>query len=84
MILLDVKAYIKQHQWVNLQDLSLHFQRDLDTMRDILGHWVRKGVICRAPKPAGCGVACGACKPMVAEVYCWRDVTFLTPLTTCH
>lgn len=71
MILLAVKDFIRQRQVVNLQDLALHFQRDPDTMRDMLGHWLRKGIICKAPKPAGCGVRCVACKPSVAEVYCY-------------
>jgi len=83
MILLEVKDYIKQKQWVNLQDLSLHFQRDPDTMRDILGHWLRKGVVRRAPQPTGCGVKCGQCKPTIAEVYCYHDV-LLEPLSACH
>jgi len=66
---LDIKHYLKEHKVANLQELSLHFQRDPEIMRDMLSHWLRKGVICRAPKPAGCGVSCGQCKPSVAEVY---------------
>lgn len=73
MVLLEVKHYIKQRQWVNLQDLSLRFQRDPEMMREILRHWVRKGIIRKAPQPAGCGVQCKSCKPSVAEVYCWCD-----------
>lgn len=84
MILLEVKDYIKQRKLVNLQDLSLHFQRDRDTMREIVGHWVRKGVVRRAPKPSACGVKCGSCKPSVAEVYCWCDVLLATPISSCH
>jgi len=74
VILLEVKDYIKQRKLVNLQDLALRFQRDPDTMREILGHWLRKGVIHKAAKPAGCGVSCGSCKPSVAEVYCWEGL----------
>ena len=84
MILLEVKDYIKQRKLVNLQDVSLHFQRDPDTMREILAHWVRKGVVRRAPKPSGCGVKCGSCEPSVAEVYCWCDVLLATPISSCH
>lgn len=73
MILLDVKDYIKQRQSVNLQDLSLHFQRDPDTMREMLNHWIRKGVVRRGEKPAGCGVKCHSCKPSTAEIYCWCE-----------
>ena len=84
MILLEVKEYIKARQWVNLQDIALHFQRDPDTMREMLKHWLRKGVIRQMPKPLGCGVKCGACKPSIAEVYCYCDVTFVDPIVSCH
>ncbi|MCB1826836.1 MAG: FeoC-like transcriptional regulator [Coxiellaceae bacterium] len=83
-MLLEVKDYIKQRKWVNLQDLSQHFQRDPETMREMVAHWLRKGVVRRVPKPSGCGVKCGACKPSSAEVYCWCDVQLLQPLTSCH
>jgi len=73
VILIDVKNYLQEKKVVNLQELSLYFQRHPDTMRDMLMHWLRKGVISKAPKPAGCGVKCGQCKPSVAEVYCWCE-----------
>ena len=84
MILLDVRDYIKQHKWVNLQDLAVHFQRDPAAMREMLDHWLRKGVIRKAPKPSGCGLKCSSCKPSVAEVYCYCDVVFATPIASCH
>jgi len=69
MILLEIKQYLKAHKVANLQELSLHFQRDPEIMRDMLSHWLRKDVIYRAPNPVGCGVTCGQCKPSIAEVY---------------
>ncbi len=69
MILLEIKRYLKDKQFVNLQELSLHFQRDPEIMREMLGHWLRKGVICKAPNPAGCGLKCVKCKPEFSEVY---------------
>lgn len=71
MILLEVRNHIKQRKQVNLQALAAHFQCDSQIMRDMVGHWLRKGVICKAPKPTGCGVRCVACEPSVVEVYCW-------------
>lgn len=71
MILLEVREYIKLRQSVNLQELSLHFQCNPDAMRDILGHWLRKGIVFQASQPVGCGVRCIQCKPGTAEVYCY-------------
>lgn len=83
MILLEVRDYIKEKKWVNLRDLSHHFKRDPGMMRDLLEHWIRKGVIRRAPQPEGCGVSCGQCQPSIAEVYCYCDV-ILEPIQSCH
>ncbi len=74
MILLAIKEYIKTHKWVSLQHLALYFQRDPDTMRQMLGHWLRKGVICKTLKSASCGVQCSACQPSVTEMYFWSDI----------
>jgi putative ferrous iron transport protein C len=73
MLLLELRDYVKKRNRVNLRELALHFQRDPDTLREILTHWLRKGVICRAPQPSGCGSRCGQCHPSVAEIYCWRE-----------
>jgi len=69
MILLDIKNYFTEKKVANLQELSLHFQRDPDMMREMLAHWLRKGVICKEPKPLSCGSKCLQCKPSIAEVY---------------
>lgn len=69
MILIDVREYLKEKSTCNLQELSLHFHRDPAVMRDILSHWIRKGVIALGEKPVGCGIKCVQCKPSVAQVY---------------
>lgn len=69
MILLDVKQYLRERAVCNLQELSLHFQRDPVVMRDMLSHWVKKGVVVKDQKPITCGIKCVQCKPDVAEVY---------------
>lgn len=68
-MLIAVKKYIEQREQVTLQQLSLHFNRDPEHLREMLAHWIRKGVIQTMPKPTGCGVRCVACRPEVAEVY---------------
>jgi putative ferrous iron transport protein C len=69
MILLDIKNYFYDKPSVNLKDLSLHFQRDPETMRDMLSHWIRKGIIKRIESPTSCGTSCFQCQPAIAEVY---------------
>ena len=77
-MLIAVKEYFLVKKTVNLQELSLHFKQQPETIRCLLQHWVRKGKVCRAVKPAGCGSRCQLCKPSVAEVYEWRgEVIFL-------
>lgn len=71
-MLLAIKDYMTTKKIANLQELSLHFKKQPDTMRCMLQHWIRKGKICRADKPAGCGVKCQMCKPSIAEVYSWN------------
>lgn len=74
MILVDIKNYIKERKLINLKELSFHFQRDPDTMREMLAHWIRKGIIRKSEKPPSCGTKCMQCKPAVAEIYCWCEV----------
>lgn len=70
MILLDIKNYLVAQKTVNLQELSLHFCYDPETMRGMMAHWIRKGKV-SVRKPPGCGVRCTQCKPEYAEEYCW-------------
>lgn len=69
MILVELKKYLQTKQTATLQELAWHFKRDPGMMRQLLSHWIRKGVIVRAATPAGCGTRCVQCKPEYAEVY---------------
>jgi len=69
VILIDVKNYLSQKQTATLQELSLHFQRDPDFIRQLLSHWIKKGIISPAEKPIGCGTRCTQCRPEIAQVY---------------
>lgn len=70
-MLLEIKRYLSEKKTANLQELSLRFKKQPDTMRCMLQHWMRKGKICRAAQPVGCGSKCQLCKPTIAEVYSW-------------
>lgn len=69
MILFEIKNYISDKQRVSLQELSWHFQRDPELMQCMVSHWVRKGVITEAEKPAGCGTRCSQCQSEETIVY---------------
>lgn len=74
MILLDIKCYLKERKRTNLWELSLHFQRDPEIMRDMLSHWLRKGVVVKMLNSTACGVKCIQCETSVSEVYLWARV----------
>ena len=70
-MLLEIKAYLSEQKTANLQELSLHFKKQPDTMRCMLRHWVCKGKVCYLSKPAGCGSRCQQCLPTTTEIYQW-------------
>ena len=72
-MLLSIKAFLKKRNIANLQELSLHFCKQPQIMRSMLGHWIRKGKICRLGNPAGCGTKCQICPSQFAEIYQWID-----------
>src|SRR3989338_6563331 len=74
IILIDIKKYLREKQTATLQELAWHFKRDPEMMRQLLSHWIQKGVIVRAKTPAGCGTRCVQCKPEYAEVYQFQEI----------
>ncbi|AAO91259.1 FeoC-like transcriptional regulator [Coxiella burnetii] len=72
-MLLSIKAFLKERQSANLQELSLHFCKQPETMRCLLAHWIRKGKIRCQEKPAGCGTKCQRCQPQFVEIYRWVE-----------
>jgi DeoR/GlpR family transcriptional regulator of sugar metabolism len=73
-MLLEIKRYLKKQQRVSLQDLSLHFDTDADTMRGILEVWIKKGKVTKCD-----AVACGGCSSNCStaaqqqEAYEWSE-----------
>lgn len=70
-MLLAIKDYLATKRTANLKELSLHFKKQPDTMRNMLQHWIRKGYLERIPAPTKCGTRCQICDPAIAEVYQW-------------
>ena len=70
-MLIKLRQYIQEHRAASLDELAKCFAADPDIIRDMLGHWVRKGKIKLAAKAQHCGISCQQCKPALTEVYVW-------------
>lgn len=75
MNLLDIKNYLKQVKMASITKLSAHFNCDSDVLRNMIGHWMRKGCIRRYLPSSGCGKTCMKCvtPPVGLEIYEWVD-----------
>ena len=79
-VLLDVKAYLEEHNPASMRDLSAHFRLAPEALRSVLSHWMRKGRVVRHDFAGGCSCsgksrsACGACGVEDSfEFYEWID-----------
>ena len=74
MSLLEIKNYLKQVKIASIAKLSAHFNCDSDVLRNMMGHWMRKGCIRQFIQSSACGKTCGKCAtPPVVEIYEWID-----------
>ena len=71
MSLLDVKQHLIQVKITSLGSIAQHFHCDAELMRNMLGHWVRKGCVRQFSKTPGCGERCGKCNVLEYEIYEW-------------
>jgi putative ferrous iron transport protein C len=60
-------------QIVPLQDMALHFQTDIETMRPLLAVWIEKGQGAAASRLAAPCKGCCQCDPATIEVYEWIE-----------
>lgn len=72
MSLLAVKQHLQQIKIASLGRIAEYFQSDVDLMRQMLGHWVRKGCVKRFTKTPGCGKKCEQCSVVEYEIYEWN------------
>lgn len=71
MILIELKNYLKQMRVMNVFDLSRQLNVAPEVVKDMVGHWVRKGCVRAVPKLPGCGSKCVKCNPWAMESYEW-------------
>lgn len=71
MILLDIKAYIKQHQNVSAENLQNHFELSADALEGLLAPLIKQGHI----QPiSACSSQCGTgCASHSKTYYQWLD-----------
>ena len=71
MSLVDLKKYLQQVRISSLSTISAYFNAEPDTLRQMLGHWIRKGCIKQCMKTPACATVCGKCSPLTTEIYEW-------------
>ena len=74
MSLLDIKHHMMQVKIATLSSLCLLFNRDAETLRCMLQHWVRKGCLKQCTKKLACGSKCFKCPTAATEIYEWVQV----------
>lgn len=72
MNLLTIKQYLMNVKIASLASLCQYFKNaNPDLLRDMLGHWMRKGKVrCSARTPL-CGKKCMKCDLAQIEIYEW-------------
>ena len=73
MNLLELKNYLQQVKIASLAKICAHFNCDSDLLRNMMGHWLRKGCIRQFTQSPGCGKTCMKCVPPTVEIYEWID-----------
>ncbi len=71
-MLSEIKNYLMTHKRATLGDLTLHFDTDAETMKGMLGQWMRKGKVTKSDLRAACNATCARCCDQSAmEIYEW-------------
>ena len=75
MDLIQLKKYIQSRTIVPLQDMALHFQVEVETVRPLLDVWISKGKVRKLQQTTGVCKGCCKCDPATVEVYEWIMAT---------
>ncbi len=71
MSLMDIKQHLMKVRIASLSSICVYFNADPDTLRGMLGHWMRKGRVRQCQKNPACASSCGKCSPLLTEIYEW-------------
>lgn len=75
MSLLEIKSYLMRVKMASLSSLCTYFNCDSELLRNMLGHWIRKGCVRKCEKKQGCGTKCTQCPVAATEMYEWVSVS---------
>jgi putative ferrous iron transport protein C len=67
----DLRLHLKLNMVCNMQDLTIRFQRDPETIRQAMQVWINKGKVCHRQQTELCGQGCQRCDPLMTELYEW-------------
>jgi putative ferrous iron transport protein C len=71
MNLVEIKQHMMQVKITSLANICAYFNADPVMLRQMLGHWIRKGCVRQCLQTPVCATTCGKCSPMVTELYEW-------------
>lgn len=74
MNLLEIKNYLMRVRIASLSSLCTYFNCDSVLLRNMLGHWIKKGCVKQCLKTSNCGTKCVQCNPLTTEIYEWVEV----------
>jgi len=70
MSLLAIKQHMMKVRIASFQSICAYFNQDQTLLRQMLGHWIRKGCLRKMGRSAACE-SCKQCGELVTEVYEW-------------
>lgn len=73
MILSELKEYLIEHKVVSMHDLTLHFDTDAETLREMLEIWIRKGKVRKVQEAETKCQKCAQCSLIANEFYEWLE-----------
>lgn len=71
MSLIELKNYLQQVKIASLGSIAAYFKCDVYLLRQMLGHWIKKGCIRKVVKTPNCGSKCVQCGQEKFEFYQW-------------
>lgn len=73
MSLVDIKNHMMRVKITTLGSLCSLFNKDAETIRCMLSHWIRKGRVRQCQRQPECGSKCSKCPTAMTEMYEWVE-----------
>jgi hypothetical protein len=69
--LVAIKQHMMQVKIASISSLCVCLNAEPGLLRQMLGHWIRKGCIRQCVKTSACGGSCTKCDAPIPEIYEW-------------